>query len=104
MFFSSSSLMEVDKEEIPEMQNPFQSEEDEEETSLGKRKISSIVKTEDEREVKRIAFFSQEPPVIEDDEEDMDMIEDYQEREVHRDIMEDNVPEEECVVDFEGFF
>ncbi|ESQ38091.1 hypothetical protein EUTSA_v10029097mg [Eutrema salsugineum] len=69
--FSSSSLMEVNKEVIPEMQNLFQSEEDEEEILLGKSKISSIVKTEDEREVKRIPFFSQEPPVIEDDEEDM---------------------------------
>lgn len=42
MFFyelSSSSLMEINKEEFPEMQNLFQSEV----TSLGKRKISKSI-------------------------------------------------------------
>lgn len=39
---SSSSLMEVNKEEIPQVHNLFQSEEDEEDTSLGKRKISKL--------------------------------------------------------------
>ncbi|KAG7619591.1 hypothetical protein ISN44_As04g004830 [Arabidopsis suecica] len=101
---SSSSLMEVNKEEIPHVQNHFQSEEDEE-TLLGKRKIDTIIKTEDEREVKRIAFFSQEPL---EEEEDINMIEEDTEREDHRDnndkIMEDNVLEEESVVDFYGFF
>lgn len=62
------------------------------------------IKTEDEREVKRIAFFSQEPL----EEEDTDMIEEDTQREDHRDdndkIMEDNVLEEESVVDFDGFF
>jgi hypothetical protein len=101
--------MEVNKEEIPQVQNPFQFEEDKEETSLGKRKIDTIIKTEDEREVKRIAFFSQEPlEEEEEEEEDIDMIEEDTEREDHRDnsdkIMEDNVLEEESVVDFYGFF
>ncbi|CAH8273213.1 unnamed protein product [Arabidopsis lyrata] len=104
---SSSSLMEVNKEEIPQVHNLFQSEEDEEDTSLGKRKINTNIKTEDEREVKRIAFFSQEP-LEEGEEEDIDMIEEDTEREDHRDdndkIMEDNVREEESVVDFDGFF
>lgn len=65
---------------------------------------ASIVETEDEREVKRIAFFSQEPL----EEEDIDMIEEDTEREDHIDdnemIMEDNVIEKECIVDFYGFF
>ena len=69
----------------------------------------TIIKTEDEREVKRIAFFSQEPlEEEEEEEEDIDMIEEDTEREDHRDnsdkIMEDNVLEEESVVDFYGFF
>ncbi|KAL9285670.1 hypothetical protein AtNW77_Chr4g0277821 [Arabidopsis thaliana] len=38
----SSSLMEVNKEEIPQVQNHLQSEEDKEETSLGKRKIGKL--------------------------------------------------------------
>lgn len=63
------------------------------------------MKTEDEREVKRIALFSQGPL---EEEEDIDMIEQDPEREDHRDnelIMEDNnVLEEEYVVDFDGFF
>ncbi|CAA7046939.1 unnamed protein product [Microthlaspi erraticum] len=91
---SSSSLMEVIKEEI--------SEEDEA-TSLGKRKINSTVETEDERKVKRLAFFFQEPL----EEEDVDMIEKDAEREDHRDnetIMEDYASEKEYVVDFDGFF
>ncbi|KAG7557674.1 hypothetical protein ISN44_As11g036390 [Arabidopsis suecica] len=96
--------MEVNKEEIPQVHNLFQSEEDEEDTSLGKRKINTIIKTEDEREAKRIAFFSQEPL----EEEDTDMIEEDTQREDHKDnndkIMEDNVLEEESVVDFDGFF
>ncbi|CAA0393648.1 unnamed protein product [Arabidopsis thaliana] len=99
--------MEVNKEEIPQVQNHLQSDEDKEETSLGKRKIDTIIKTEDEREVKRIAFFSQEP-LEEEEEEDIDMIEEDTEREDHREnndkIMEDNVLEEESVVDFYGFF
>lgn len=65
---------------------------------------ASIVEAEDEREVKRIAFFSQEPL----EEEDIDMIEEDTEREDHIDdnevIMEDNVIEKECIVDFYGFF
>ncbi|KAL1221751.1 hypothetical protein V5N11_026292 [Cardamine amara subsp. amara] len=106
---SSSSLMEEEnKDEIPKMQNLFRSEEGEEETSLGKRKINSIVNTEDEREVKRIAFFSQEPLEEEEGEEYIEMIEEDTDSEDHRDdnemIMEDNVLEEENIVDFEGFF
>ncbi|KAL0712756.1 hypothetical protein Bca4012_019734 [Brassica carinata] len=97
---AGSSLMEVNEDKTPYMQKKFQ----EEETSLGKRKISSIVETEDEREAKRLAFFFQEPL----QEEDIDMIEEDPEREDHIDnnemIMEDNVLEEECVVDFDGFF
>lgn len=121
--------MEVNEDKTPYMQNFLQ----EEETSLGKRKIcklfynkahnlsvvfrlylisnhfdmltASIVETEDEREVKRLAFFSQEPL---QEEEDIDMIEEDPEREDHIDnnemIMEDNVIEERCVVDFDGFF
>uniref|UniRef100_A0A1J3J7B5 Uncharacterized protein n=1 Tax=Noccaea caerulescens TaxID=107243 RepID=A0A1J3J7B5_NOCCA len=93
--------MEVIKEE---MQNPFQSEEDEV-TSLGKRKINSIVETEDERKVKKIAFFSQEPL----EEEDIDMVEEDAKRDYHSDhnetIMIDYAFEEEkYVVDFDGFF
>ncbi|XP_010455833.1 PREDICTED: uncharacterized protein LOC104737364 [Camelina sativa] len=98
---SSSSPMEVNKEEV---QNHFQSEEDDEDTSLGKRKINTIIKKDNEREVKRIAF-SQEP--LQEKEEDIDMIEEDTEREDHRvndKIMEDNVHEEEYVVDFGGFF
>ncbi|CAH2071674.1 unnamed protein product [Thlaspi arvense] len=101
---SSSSLMEVNQEEIPATQNLFRSEEYEEETSLGKRKISLVVETEDEREVKRKAFFS--PETLE--EEDIDMIEEDLGRDDHRDnnemIMEEKVLEEEYVVDFDGFF
>ncbi|XP_010431913.1 PREDICTED: uncharacterized protein LOC104716221 [Camelina sativa] len=100
----SSSPMDVNKEEIPEVKNIFQSGEDEEETSLGKRKINTIIKKDDEREVKRIAF-SQEP--LQEKEEDIDMIEEDTEREDHRvndKVMEDNVLEEEYVVDFGGFF
>ncbi|KAJ0264929.1 Uncharacterized protein HA466_0013150 [Hirschfeldia incana] len=97
---SGSSLMEVNEGKTPYMQNFLQ----EEETPLGKRKISSIVETDDEREVKRLAFFFQEPL----QEEDIDMIEEDPEREDHIDnnemIMEDIVVEEECVVDFNGFF
>ena len=67
---------------------------------------ASVVETEDEREVKRIAFSSQEP--LEEEEEDIDMIEEDPEREDHIDnneiTMEDNVLEEEYVVDFYGFF
>lgn len=66
---------------------------------------ASVVETEDEREVKRIAFSSQEPL---EEEEDIDMIEEDPEREDHIDnneiTMEDNVLEEEYVVDFYGFF
>ncbi|CAH8322031.1 unnamed protein product [Eruca vesicaria subsp. sativa] len=97
---SSSSLMEVNEDTIPYMQNLFQ----EEETSLGKRKIASIVETEDEREVKKIAFFSQVPL----EEEDIDMVAEDTEREDLIDnneiIMEENALEECCVVDFDGFF
>ncbi|VVB07830.1 unnamed protein product [Arabis nemorensis] len=100
---SSSSLMEVIKEEISETQHLFQSEE---QTSLGKRKINLVVKSEDEREVKRVALFSQEP--LKEVEEDIDMTEEDQEREEHIEnelIMEDSVlEEEEYVVDFDGFF
>lgn len=68
---------------------------------------ASVVETEDEREVKRIAFSSQEP-LEEEEEEDTDMIEEDPEREDHIDnneiTMEDNVLEEENVVDFYGFF
>ncbi|KAF8112142.1 hypothetical protein N665_0066s0020 [Sinapis alba] len=98
---SNSSLMEVNEDKTPYMQNFLQ----EEETSLGKRKISSIVETEDEREVKRLAFLFQEPL---QEEEDIDMIEEDPEREDHIDnnemIMDDIVLEKECVVDFDGFF
>ncbi|KAF3565846.1 hypothetical protein DY000_02014048 [Brassica cretica] len=99
---SNSSFMEVNEDKTPYMQNNLQGEE----TSLGKRKISSVVETEDEREVKRIAFSSQEP--LEEEEEDIDMIGEDPEREDHIDnneiTMEDNVLEEEYVVDFYGFF
>lgn len=66
---------------------------------------ASIVETEDEREVKRLAFLFQEPL---QEEEDIDMIEEDPEREDHIDnnemIMDDIVLEKECVVDFDGFF
>ncbi|CAN6972321.1 hypothetical protein BRARA_I02186 [Brassica rapa] len=98
---SNSSFMEVNEDKTPSMQTNLQGEE----TSLGKRKISSIVETEDKREEKRIAFSSQEPL---EEEEDIDMIEEDPEREDHIDnneiTMEDNVLEEEYVVDFYGFF
>lgn len=65
----------------------------------------STVKTEDEREVKRIAFSQQEPLY---EEEDIDMIKEDTKIEDHRDnnekIMEDIVLEESYVVDFDGFF
>lgn len=65
-----------------------------------------VVKSEDEREAKRTVFFSHEPL---EEEEDIDMIEEDQERENHIEnelIMEDYnaLEEEEYVVDFDGFF
>lgn len=66
----------------------------------------SIVEIEDERKVKKIAFFPQEPL----EEEDIDMVvEEDAERDYHSDhnetIMIDYAFEEEkYVVDFDGFF